>query len=100
MACNNVTSGCGNGNYCPLNNSTRAQIAASIVRALYGEDFDFTPAPHFSDVPDTHWAFKYIQRLFDDGITGGCGGSNYCPSGRVNRSQMAAIIARAFLGML
>jgi hypothetical protein len=37
--------------------------------------------------------------MFEDGITTGCGGGSYCPVNNVTRSQMAAFLARAFLGM-
>lgn len=67
-----VTFGCGNGNYCLYNNVTRAEMALFIIRAKYGEDFSYTSTPHFSDVPDTHWAFRYIQKMKDDNITTGC----------------------------
>lgn len=33
IACAGITQGCGNGNYCPANDVTRAQMAAFIVRA-------------------------------------------------------------------
>jgi hypothetical protein len=98
IACNNITTGCGGSNYCPGGNVTRAEMAAFIIRALYGETFTFSAIPHFSDVPDTHWAFKYIQRMFEDGITTGCGGGNYCPGGNVTRAEMAAFIIRALYG--
>jgi hypothetical protein len=99
IACADITTGCGGGSYCPASTVTRAEMAAFIIRALYGETFSYNATPHFSDVPDTHWAFKYIQRMFEDGITTGCGGGSYCPVNNVTRSQMAAFLARAFLGM-
>jgi hypothetical protein len=98
IACNNITTGCGGSNYCPGGIVTRGQMAAFIIRALYGEIFTFSPIPHFSDVPDTHMFFKYIQRMFEDGITTGCGGGNYCPGSSVTRAQMAAFIMRALYG--
>jgi hypothetical protein len=41
----------------------------------------------------------YIKRLVELGITQGCGNGNYCPGIEVNREQMAAFLARAFLDM-
>lgn len=49
----------------------------------------------FNDVPTTHTFFKEIEALVDSGITGGCGGGNYCPDDTLTRGQMAAFLARA-----
>ncbi len=94
-----ITTGFPDGTYKPDNVVIRAQMAAFIIRALYGESFSYGSTPYFSDVPASHWAFKYVQRLFEDSITTGCGGSNYCPNNVVTRAQMAAFLSRAFLGM-
>jgi hypothetical protein len=95
---NGITTGCGNGNYCPSSNVSRAQMATFIIRALYGDTFSYSSTPYFTDVPDTHWAFMYIQKMYEDGITSGCGGTNYCPSSNVSRAQMATFIIRALYG--
>ena len=42
---------------------------------------------------------RYIKRLAELNVTTGCGGGNYCPDSIVTRDQMAAFLARAFLGM-
>jgi hypothetical protein len=39
----------------------------------------------------------YIQKMYEDGITSGCGGTNYCPDSFVNRAQMAVFLTRGFL---
>jgi len=41
------------------------------------------------------FAADFIEQLFADGITGGCGGNNYCPSDPVTRAQMAVFLLRA-----
>ena len=96
-----ITQGCGGDNYCPNDPVTRDQMAAFLVRAVEGEppaDYCATGSP-FSDVSADTWPCKYIKRLSELGITKGCGGGNYCPNDPVTRDQMAAFIARAFLGM-
>jgi hypothetical protein len=85
------------GTYGVDNYVTRGQMAAFIIRALYGEDFTYTQTPYFSDVPSTHNFFKYVQKLKDDGITAVTG--TYDVDSVVTRAQMAAFLARAFLGM-
>ena len=86
-------------NYCPSNNVTRQAMAALIIRALYGETFDYTLTPYFTDVPDTHQFFKYVQKMKDEGITTGYTATEYCPSSSVTRAAMAASLTRAFLEM-
>ncbi len=59
---------------------------------------DVSPAPGtatFPDVPTSDFGFQYVEALADSGITGGCGGGNYCPDGTVTRRQMAIFIAKA-----
>jgi hypothetical protein len=57
-----------------------------------------TPPPGtqtFADVPPTHTYYKAIEALSASGITGGCGGGNFCPGGNVTRGEVAAFLARA-----
>jgi hypothetical protein len=49
----------------------------------------------FGDVPPTHTFYKAIEALSASGITGGCGGGNFCPGGNVTRGEVAAFLARA-----
>lgn len=57
----------------------------------------FSTTPYFSDVPSTHTFFKYVQKLKDEGITAVT--ETYGVDNIVTRAQMAAFLARAFLGM-
>ena len=51
--------------------------------------------PTFNDVPASDFGFQYVEALVSSGITGGCGGGNYCPDNPVTRRQMAIFIAKA-----
>jgi hypothetical protein len=51
--------------------------------------------PTFGDVPTGHIFYQHIEALAASGITGGCGGGNFCPSNPVTRGQMAAFLAIA-----
>jgi len=95
-----ITSGCSESplNYCPQSPVTRGQMAAFIVRAEFGENFAYNPSPYFTDIPDTHWAFKYIQKMYDEGITTGYSDGTYRPSENVTRAQMATFINKALFG--
>ncbi len=50
----------------------------------------------FGDVPDSNTFHDDITAILERGITTGCGGGNYCPSGTVTREQMAAFLNRIF----
>jgi hypothetical protein len=57
-----------------------------------------SPAPAeatFDDVPTSDFGFQHIEALAASGITGGCGGGDYCPDSPVTRRQMAIFIAKA-----
>ena len=54
----------------------------------------------FADVPSSHWAWNWIERLYSAGITGGCSSSplSYCPEQSVTRAQMAIFLLRGIHG--
>ena len=57
-----------------------------------------SPAPAtatFADVPTSDSAFAEVEALAASGITGGCGGGNFCPGNPVTRRQMAIFLAKA-----
>ncbi|MBI3172742.1 MAG: S-layer homology domain-containing protein [Chloroflexi bacterium] len=57
--------------------------------------FEYSPAT-FIDVPISYWAWNFIERLYNAGITGGCSASPmmYCPEASVTRAQMAVFLLR------
>ncbi len=98
---NGVTGGCAGGNYCPANPVTRAQMAVFLLKAANGSDYVPPPCTGtvFTDVPCTGGPFDpWIEDLAGQGITGGCGGGNYCPSNSVTRAQMAVFLLKALEG--
>jgi hypothetical protein len=100
LALSGVTGGCGGGNYCPDDPVTRAQMAVFLERGMRGSGF-VPPAASgavFLDVAANDFAAAFIEQLFADGITGGCGGNNYCPNDNVTRAQMAVFLLRAKFG--
>jgi hypothetical protein len=52
-------------------------------------------APSFGDVPTSHPFYQFIEALGASGITGGCGGGNYCPDSPLTRGQMAVFLSKA-----
>ncbi len=95
-----TTAGCGGGHYCPGNPVTRAQMAVLLLKAAHGSGY--TPAACagiFVDAPcklTPAFAVDWIEQLYHDGITAGCGGGKYCPGDPVSRGQMAALLTRTF----
>jgi hypothetical protein len=58
------------------------------------------PEPRFTDVPFSYWAWQYVERLYNAGITSGCTHSplNYCPEAPVTRAEMALFLERGIHG--
>jgi hypothetical protein len=46
----------------------------------------------FTDVPASSPFYRFIETLLHKGITGGCGGTNYCPSTVTTRDQMSVFV--------
>ena len=99
LAAEEITAGCGNGNYCPSSPVTRAQMAVFLLKASLGSDH-VPPActgTVFNDVPCTGGPFDaWIEELAGRGITGGCGGGDYCPGNENTRGQMAVFLTKTF----
>ena len=98
-----ITSGCGVAPlvYCPTQSISRAQMAVFLVRSVYGSDnFTASSTPYFTDVPAGSFGFQWIQKLYELGITAGCGPGLFCPNDAVTRSQMAVFLVRVRLGAM
>jgi hypothetical protein len=93
-----VTGGCGSGNYCPENPVTRGQMAVFLLKSKHGSAYvPPTCTGVFNDVacPGNPFA-DWIEQLFEEAITGGCGGNNYCPNNPNTRGQMAVFLTKTF----
>lgn len=96
-----ITNGCATSplQYCPNNNVNRAEMAVFLLRAKYGAGYTPPPATGlFSDVSVSHWAAPWIERLYAENITTGCGTNplRYCPGDLATRWQMAFFLVRTF----
>jgi serine protease AprX len=110
IAAKGITSGCGDGDYCPSLTVDRWQMAVFVAKAiatgpipvsgtipgLGAYDCEAGGESVFGDVAPTDGGCKYIHYIAANGITAGCGGGNYCPSTTLNRDQMAVFITKAF----
>ena len=97
LAAAGITGGCGGGNYCPTNVVTRQQMAVFLLKTKHGSSY-VPPvcSGDFADVPCPSQFADWIEQLAAEGITGGCGGNNYCPTQAVRRDQMAAFLYNTF----
>ena len=58
---------------------------APALRVLHvGESFD--------DVPVASPFYRFVETLLHRGVTGGCGGSTYCPANATTREQMVVFV--------
>jgi hypothetical protein len=100
VARNGITAGCGGGNYCPGAAVTRAQMAVFLLKSEHGSSY-VPPACTgvFADVAcPGGFAVDWIEQLHGEGVTGGCGGGDYCPDSPVTRAQMAVFLLKTHLG--
>jgi serine protease AprX len=89
-----ITSGCAANLYCPENTVDRAVMAVFITRALGEIQSRAAYNAYFDDIADD-WFAPYINRLYELGITGGCGTRAFCPHNIVKRAPLAVFIIRA-----
>ena len=93
FAARGITGGCGGNNFCPNAPVTRAEMAVFIEAALGNNPVQCTN--QFADVPLNNIFCGYIEKLADDGISGGCTAQNFCPNNPVTRAQMAVFLVAA-----
>lgn len=82
---------------CFLGGVSRTEMAIFLEKSI--DDGSFFPSSVtgiFDDVPFSCWAADWIEQLYDDGITTGCGQNplRYCPADPVTRTQMAIFLLR------
>jgi hypothetical protein len=95
LAAEGISAGCGGGNYCPISPVTRGQMAVFLLKTEHGPTH--TPPACtgvFGDVPCGSQFADWIEELAAEGVTGGCGGGNYCPTSPVTRAQMAVFLLK------
>jgi len=96
LVSNGITAGIGGGLYGVNDNTLRQQMAVFLLKGKHG--LCYTPPPcsgTFADVPCPSTFANWVEALAAEGITGGCGGGNYCPQNPVRRDQMAVFLLKA-----
>jgi hypothetical protein len=95
-----ITNGCGSDPliYCPEAPVTRAEMAVFLLRGIHGSSYNppaVSGSTGFGDVSTNYWASSWIKQLAAEGITGGCGGGQYCPDSPVTRAEMAVFLLKS-----
>jgi hypothetical protein len=99
LVSNGITAGVGGGLYGVAQPTLRQQMAVLLLKARHG--LCYVP-PHctgtFTDVACPSTFANWIEQLDAEGITGGCGGGNYCPNDAVTRRQMSVFLLKTLNG--
>lgn len=83
--------------FCPEAPVTRAEMAVFLLRGIHGASYTPPAAVGnvFTDVQPSDFAAAWIEQLYAEGITSGCGASSFCPGNLVTRAEMAVFLLRA-----
>ena len=95
LVSNGITAGVGGGLYGVNDGTLRQQMAVFILKGKHG--LCFVPPPCtgvFADVMCPSTFADWIEEMAAEGITGGCGGGNFCPQNPVRRDQMSVFLLR------
>jgi hypothetical protein len=97
LVANGITAGVGGGLYGVDQPTLRQQMAVFLLKARHGVCYNpplCTPGT-FADVACPSPFADWIEALAAEGVTGGCGGGNFCPTSPVRRDQMAVFLLKA-----
>jgi len=98
---NHVSAGYGNGFFGRDEPVTRAQMAAFVLKGGIGPAFEAAPCSFgseiFDDVSCASAFAPWIEELYRQRITGGCGENPlvYCPDAHITRAQTAVFLLKA-----
>ncbi len=71
-------------------------LFAILLIAVVGLSVTAFAATKFNDVPETHWAYKSIQRWADEKVIVGYSDGSYKPEETISRAEFAAMLCRLF----
>ena len=97
-AAKDYVSGMGDGTFQPNGNTTRAQFASMIAKAMgfdpETDEIDVETA--FVDVPATHWGAKAIAFCAENGYMNGDADGNFRPDANITRQEVASVLVNTF----
>jgi hypothetical protein len=91
-----IIKGYPDGTFKPSGNITRAEMATLLVRTSAGGDEKVPEAMFaaFPDVPLSHWACKYVNLSFGEGIVKGYPDGTFRPKNNITRAEGVTMISR------
>ena len=95
LAAEGITKGCNpplNTRFCPDASVTRGEMAVFLVRAT---GLPASSRDYFTDDNGMFYE-SAVNRLYEAGITQGCGRRVFCGDHKITRGEMAAFLARAY----
>ena len=76
------------------------QLISIILILFLSSQFVFAeesiPAPKFSDLDETHWAYEGINKLVDKGIIVGYPDGTFKPEGNITRAELVKVVNLVF----
>lgn len=90
-----ILNGNGSGQFNPTGKISRQDFAIILVKGLGLDIEPPTATPTFSDVPTSHYAYKYVEAAVKAGLLKGTGGGQFGLGQNLSRQDMAVIFARA-----
>ncbi len=81
----------------PGNNVTRAEVAAMMYRVL-GIDKMESTTKNYTDLKNTHWAYKSIVAVTNAGLFAGYIDGSFHPDSYITRAEFATVLAN-YLGL-
>lgn len=95
LANSGIISGDQNGNFDPQRTINRGEMIKILVNALDLDTSDLPETPTFQDVPQSHWAFKYVETGYKAGIIKGVSANRFGINDQLTREEMATMFVRA-----
>ncbi|SDE28925.1 SpoIID/LytB domain protein [Paenibacillus sp. UNCCL117] len=93
LAAGSIVQGQSNSLYGPEQLVSRAEFSAMLVRAL---GLKASGSAAFADVPDDAWYAGEVAAAFRAGLVLGTSDTTFSPDAKLNREQMAVMLARAW----
>jgi len=91
--------------YCPEEILNRAESSVFVLRGEHGAisapPYAEPPTPTFADVAPSFWGYGWIESLWQDGYTAGCGMDPlvYCPDQQHTRAEGSVFYLRIARGV-
>jgi murein DD-endopeptidase MepM/ murein hydrolase activator NlpD len=87
-----IIGGYGDGTFRPNNHMTRAQATKMVVLARGWALLD-PPTPSMTDVPRSHWGYRYIETAYSRGIVTRRSNGTFGPEEEITRAELSKILS-------